>query len=745
MRENVDSWTEGAATADGDGSIHLREYLRILVRRRTVILTCVAAVVLVTAALVLFATPLYQATATVQIERQGPDVLTFRDVLSVDSAGYHDYYQTQFRILQSRAVLRKAVDRLDLPNHPDFTRKKRSPLARILAAIRGGGPADSDSERATDVLSAGLSVRPIPKSHLVRVSFVHSDPHVARDVANAVVEAYRQFHLDARYTTTAQASEFLTQQVAKLQEEIAEKERRFQRYRAERGMVGGEGHDPDITAQSLAELNRQHSLADARLALAEARYESLLDADPDSIEAVMSSPLISRLRQSHAELERGARQMAERFGPEWPDRVRLELETGQAAARLELETERILRQVRQAAEADRNAARAEVRALGRRVSERKAEVQNAKAEAVEYASLQDEIEAKRKFLNELVGRQSETAVSDRLRGTRTSNVRVVDPARSPEAPIRPRKAFSLLLATVLGLLAGIGAAVLVEYLDYTVKDDAQIERLTRLPVLGRITLFRSLQPPAPGAVPDSRDIDLGSHLDPRSGFAESFKNLRTSILMSSPDRAPRRIVVTSAEPGDGKSTVSTNLAIALAHDGRRVLLVDADLRRPRLHRVMRVENVAGLSSILTGNAEIDECVHSTDIDNLRFLSSGPIPPTPSELIGSPSLDALLDRLSESYDHVILDSAPALLVADTVILAARADATMTVVRIGKTSRESLTLAVRRLQRARANVVGTVLNAVADEPGYYYGEGHADRKPSSRRSEKRLAAAGRSGSS
>jgi capsular exopolysaccharide synthesis family protein len=214
--------------------------------------------------------------------------------------------------------------------------------------------------------------------------------------------------------------------------------------------------------------------------------------------------------------------------------------------------------------------------------------------------------------------------------------------------------------------------------------------------------------------------DLASHHDSRSGFAEAFKNLRTSLLLASPDHPPRRVVVTSCEPGDGKSTVALNLGIVLTQMGRRVLLMDADLRRPRIQRVMESKNEVGLSSYLSGNATADRLISASEVPGLDVITSGPIPPNPSELLDSPRLTDLFDELEQRgrYDHIIVDSPPALLVADGIILSTKVDATIMVARAGATRRESFVQGVARLQRARARLVGTVLNALADRPRYYY---------------------------
>ena len=722
----------GPLRPDERDEIQLLEYWRVLVRRRVVVLACLAAVVLATVVYSFLATPEYLATATVQIERQGPDILTFKDVLSVDAAGYQDFYQTQYKILQSRAVLRLAVERIDLVNRPEYAGRTRSPASRVksrVAALFAAEEPDGDAQdggmsEAVEFLAGGLSIQPVRKSHLVRVSFLDRDPELASEIADAVVEAYQQFNLEARYSTTAQASEFLTKQVAELQAEITEKERRLQEYRVEKNILDVRDDTEGIASQALAALNGQHVAAKGRLALAEARFVAVRDSTADALPEVMKSPLIAQLRQQHAEIERRHSRMSERFRPDWPALRELAEALDTASDRLESETRTIAHQVRSVAEADYEKARAEVRFLARRLDEQKSEVQQIEQETVEYAGLKAEIETQRDFLDDLLNRQSQTEISDRLRDTQTSNIRLVDRAQPPERPLKPRKLKNLAGSLLVGLLFGVGMALLFDHLDYTVKNEQEIERLSGLSVLGRIPLFQPLKVVGEGdaaaGAPDP--VGLGSHLDPRSSFAEAFKTLRTSILLASADRPPRQIVVTSCEPGDGKSTVATNLAIALSQLGRRVLLLDADLRNPTVHKMMGISNRAGLANLLTGNAKLQELLRESDVPNLRTVTSGPIPPTPSELLGSPALQALLDRSGDEgeFDHIIIDCPPSLQVTDSVILATRTDATVFVVRAGKTSREALAQGASRLRQARAHVVGVVMNALHEEgAGYYYG--------------------------
>jgi len=712
--------------------LRLLDTWRVLVRRRPLVLACLAAVVGAVVLLTLVSTPLYRATATLQIQRHGPDILTHKDVLSVDPswADYQDFYQTQYKILQSRSVLRLAAERLDLVNRPEFGDRRKSPVARMVAWVRERvGPADDGADPADPpdpaigYLEAGLTIQPVRSSHLVKVSFTDRDAGLARDVANAIAAAYQEFSLRSRYSATAQASDFLTKQVAQVQAELGAKERELQQASADKAILALRDDTTDITSQALADLSAQYVAAKGRLALAEARLAAILGASPDALPEVLASPLILALKSKYADVERARSQLAERFRDDWPALRQVDEELRQARARLELETESIARQVREVATTDHTRARGEVFSLGRGVEEQKLEVQRVNRDAIEVASLKSEIETRRRFLDDLVNRQSETEVSDRLRDTQASNVHVVDPAETPRVPVSPRKRFNLLVGVLLGLLAGVGAAFLADHIDNTVKGEHDLERTADLPVFGHVPLFEPLRAVSAGSgskIGSQHPIGLASWLDPRSGFSEAFRNLRTSLLLASPDRPPRVIVVTSCEPGDGKSTVSVNLAIVLTQLGRRVLLVDADLRRPRLHRIFGVGNNAGLSSLMTGNATFEDVVQDCEMPGLALIPSGPLPPNPSELLQSASLQAMLDRSRDrgEWDHVILDSPPAVQVADSLILGARADATILVVRAAKTARESLVAGVARLRQAHVNVSGAVLNAVREKDGYYY---------------------------
>jgi capsular exopolysaccharide synthesis family protein len=441
---------------------------------------------------------------------------------------------------------------------------------------------------------------------------------------------------------------------------------------------------------------------------------------------VLHSDLISRLKQEYASYEVLYSEKSEIFKDDWPEMQALRSKLDQAGERLAIETASIARQVVLAAEAEYRRARNEVRNLDELVSEQQTAAQRLRRDAVEFTNLQSEVEKKRETLNGLITRQSQMAVSTRLKDldVTSSNIRVVDPARVPQAPFRPNKRLDLLLGLCVGLGFGVAMAFFLDYLDNTIASPADVERIVRLPVLavvprhgfevqkGSARRWKEAQ-----AVPES--VDLVSHLDRRAGASEAYRELRTSLLLSSPGRPPRRIMVTSALPEEGKSATAVNLAIVLAQMGRRVLLVDADLRRPRLHRVFGVDNARGLSTALSGLEESPRSlVVETPIEGLDLLPSGPVPPNPSELLNSALFSEMASRFLEArYDHVVFDSPPVLSVADPTILGSTVDASLIVARAGRTPRESLRQAVEKFSQAGIRLVGVIVNALDPEGGRY----------------------------
>ncbi|HEX6850972.1 MAG TPA: polysaccharide biosynthesis tyrosine autokinase [Candidatus Polarisedimenticolaceae bacterium] len=738
---------------------HLLEYWAVLRRRRWIVYLGVAVVGLASLVGSFLVTPLYRATATVQIERQSPDILTFQDIAKVDYsfAAYSDFYQTQYKILTSEAVSRRTVERARLAAHPDF-RPKGSPglLARLRSLLPTTGPkvASDPIDIAAARVRARLEVVPVRNSHLVQVSWVSDDPALAATVANAAAEAYIAFNLESGYTASDQASEFLVDQIGQLKKEIDVLERELQSYGESKRIVSVDDAS-NITMRALADVAERRTQARAVLAEKEAAWTAVRSTPDEALPETLRSDLIARLRQDRASLEAEIAQKGKTFKDDWPGMVTLRGKLEQTEARLASETAAIARSVRLNLEAEYRRARAEVENLDALLSRQEGDAQQLKRDAVEFTNLQGEARKKRDTLNALIARQNEMALSTRLQSldATSSNVKIVDRARAPLAPFRPNRLLNTLVGLLLGASLGIAAAFFLDYLDNTVASAAEVDRLVHLPVLATIPrhgdpssarVVSMRRTAAAGPVAPPGPVDLVVHRDRRAPVSEAYRELRTAILLSNAGRPPRRIVVTSALPEEGKSATAINLAIVLAQLSRRVVLVDTDLRRPRLHHAFDVDNARGMSTFLSGLEDDPKgLVRETAIEHLGIVPSGPIPPNPSELLNGERFAGFANALVDAgWEHVIFDSPPVLSVADPVILGHASDGVVLVARAHRTPRESLRLAVERFAQAGVKPFGVVLNDVDEHVhGYryyrYYGRSEADDDAASPPSERRSA--------
>ena len=715
--------------------INLLEYWNVLVRRRWVVFTAV--VVLATTVTIgsFLVPPTYRAVCTLQIERDQPNVLQFQQVQPVgyDYLSYTDFYQTQYRLLSSRNVARKAMQSLDLRNDPvvsrSVARSGRKGLVRTLVSfIRKSPledlPQDPDKPYIQFILR-GLDITPLKNTHLVEISFVSVDPELASRVANAVANSYIEFSQSARYDTTAQASEFIATQTVELKKQISDLEAKLNEYGKEKQIIGLDDKE-NITNQKLAQLNQDVLNAQVETSRKEARYRELANTAPESIPEVTQSNLIQQLRQKTAELERQHSQKSKQFKADWPDMLRLKAEWDSARKTMAEESRKIYDNTLQTAQMEFNQAAAHERTVRAALDGQKTEAIRQKQYAVEYANLKATVDSKREILNKLVQRETETGSLSRLKGT-SGNIWVVDSAEIPDRIFRPNKRMNVLLSLLVGLGLGIGMAFFLEHLDNSIKSTADIEKFVQLPTLGTIPMVVSESVPGVAAAtrrlrrePVSPAVDLATLRDPSSRTSEAYKTLRTSLLLSTADAPPRVIVITSSEPQEGKTVTTLNTAITLTQSGRKVLLIDGDMRRPRIHKALGAANAGGLSNYLSGNADLDDIVQDTEIPNLFLVSSGPIPPNPSELLASEHFDFLMETLKKSsrFDHVLIDSPPLLSVADPVIMASKAGAVILVVQCGRTARPAVIRGRQKLTQAKANILGVVLNDVDVHSGDYY---------------------------
>jgi len=707
-------------------AVDLRQTWHTLVKRRVaIIVTCVT--VLAAAILGSFLTrPIYRAVTTIQIERENPNILSFQEIQLIDT-NREDFYRTHLMLLQSRSLMRRVIEQARLAEEPEFA------------------PTDSDLDaetresRLVSRLLQKTKIDPIRRSRLFRIGVETQDPQLSADIANTISQAYIEMSVEARFEATQGATAFLSAQIESLRKEIQEKRQALQAY-AEQNEIVSLDDQQNITVQRLTGLNSELTKTQVERMERESSYAALKqilerrENDGEGgidllgvahIPAVANNHLIQTLLASKATLETRYIELGQRFQEDWPEMIRLRQRTGELARQIRSEQRRIVAGVVRAAEADYRASLGRERLLRQQLDEQKESVSEMNRSAITYNNLKAEVDNKSTLLDSLMKRKNETDVSARLKGLGSSNVRVVDPAEPPFAPSRPNKKVNAVIGLVFGLALGIGVAFFLEFLDNTIKSVEDIERYTGLPSFGVIPMIAAEDNER--ALGDGREKDdsigsisdsLVTLADARSAVSEAYRTLRTSVLLSTPGHPPRSLLVTSSQAGEGKTTTVVNTAIALAQAGKQVLLIDADLRRPRCHKLLGLHNKSGLSTFLAGSSQLKSLVQVTPVRNLFVLTSGPIPPNPSELLGSERMAQLLRIVPPGINHILLDSPPVLSVTDPMLCATLVDGVMLVVRSGKTPWQLLKRSQRRIRDVNARVLGVVLNSVEARNADYY---------------------------
>lgn len=720
----------------GDG-IHLVDYLRVLYKQRWIAITAFVLVVLSTAVVTFTMTPVYEATVQILIENEDPNVVSFQEVLE-QTQRTNEYYQTQYRILESRALARRTLDSLKLWAHPQFSRaaaERQKEGSWSLAAIvsapieavsgwlnqwlapapareRPGADETAAQSETIDRFLSNLTVSPVRNSRLVDVKFRSPDPQLAANVANSLARNYIEQNLETRLQSSKEATEWLAQQLADQRRQVEASERALQEYRERNDAVSLEDRQ-NIVVQKLADLNAAVTRARTERIQKEAAYNQIRAvqnnrAALDTLPAVVSNTFIQSQKAELAELQRQQAQMSERLGPKHPDMLKLAQAIQTAQARIDTEIAKIVESLRN----DYQQALAQERELTAALDQQKREALDLNRKGIEYGVLVRDAAANRQVFESLMQRMKETGVSSELR---TSNIRIVDEAEVPRSPVRPRRGLNLLLSLVVGSMLAVGLAFFFEYLDNRIKNPDEIKQHLGLPFLG---LIPDLQANARGAkggdVPVAPLINNGV----APNFVESFRTLRTNLLFSSASEGSRSVVVTSTGPGEGKSLVASNLAVALAMAGERVLLLDADMRKPRAHEIFGKPQVPGLSNVLVGTAKASESVHRTDLPTLWVMPSGEHPPNPPELLGSKRCKEFLASLGDHFDWIIIDTPPVMAVSDASVVAHRATGVLFVVGAEMTARGAAQRAVEQLEQAKAKFVGALLNRVDVERNAYY---------------------------
>lgn len=692
-------------------TIDLAEYWRMAVKHRWVVLGAFIACLLGSLAITLLMTPIYSAKTILQIDRESARVLNVDDVQPRDSQIFgEEFFQTQYGLLRSRSLAERVVDSLGLAASDAFLEQMGT-----APPARGNRTAAEHSklrrETVIRLVMANFSVAPIRGSRLVELRFDSPIPALSARVANAYAENFIQANLDRRFESSSFAREFLEEQIAQTKAKLEETERALVEYATVQGIVNlsergpdGSGQTQSLAGTNLSALNA--SLAEARAAriAAEQRWRQARSAPLMTQQEILQNPAIQRLTEQRAQLDAQYQQQTRVYRDDWPSQVQLRSQIDELDAQITQIAQGILGSIQgQYVVAANNE-----RALQAQVDRLTDEVQDLRNRSVEYNILQREVDTTRTLYDALLERYKEVGVTGTIA---SNNISIVDQAQVPATPSKPNLLVNLVLAALLGLGLGALAAFVLEALDETLASPEDAEVKLGLPILGVIPLLERGQTP--------RD----ALQDIRSPFSEAYYSLRTTLQFSTPDGVPASILVTSSRPAEGKSTTAYAVALNLARIGKRVVLIDGDLRNPSMHRIADVENAAGMSNLLAGAAPVSQVVQLTPEPNLGIVTSGPLPPNPAELWGSDRLRGILADLHNEVDHVIIDGPPVLGFADAPLLASAVDGTIFVLESRGTRRAQAKGALRRLTMGRGRLLGGVLTKFNTKTTLYGGYDYA----------------------
>ena len=695
---------------------HLYDYLLILRKQKWLILSFLVAVVTIVSIATFRMKPVYVASAKIEIDRENTNIVPFQGVDSYDlMLDLDTYIETQSRILTSETMALLTIRNLSLAGNPEFSGNDSS------EAIAAGSLENRILPPEIGAFLGSLTVRRIPNTRLMEVSFESTDPGMAALILNAHLKNYIEENYKSRYEATAKASAWLQEELIELSEKVRKSE--DARIQYERNyQIWTVDDKNNVSTQRLSDLNRQLTDAESDSLKKQALYEFAKTGDVDAVPQLRDNGALQEMQRRRADLAVQYTDLVNQYGPNYPKVQRLQLQMKEVDDQMARERKGILAQL----ESEYREAKQHEDLLNHALDQQKSEVNAMSEKMIQYNILKREAEANKALYDSLQTKLKEAQISS---GLKSSNIWIVDPAMIPTTPSRPAKTRNIALAFLVGLVGGIGFALLREYLDNTVKTPDDVETLARLPSLAVVPAFgqgakeakrNGYFGMASGNGHDKRIELVAQHL-PKSQMSEAFRALRTALLLSQPDHPPQAILVTSALPREGKTTAAANLAVTLAQLGDRTILVDADLRKPGVARLLNLGSgkYAGLSSYLAGVSSLDlVTVPHPTIPNLAAIPTGPLPPNPADLLSSNRLSDAITELRKSFKFIVIDSPPIMAATDAVILSVQADGVLLVVRSGETPKEAFTRTRDLLVSVKCHLLGVVLNAVNHNARDYY---------------------------
>lgn len=700
-----------------EDEIDLRDLLDVIIRRKAVILACLLLCFSAVALYTFNVTPQFKANAVLRVSAQSEKLTQFEGI-EATGAKTMEFQQTQVRLLQSEQLAARVIERMDLVNNPHFNAKAapasgeaqaQGLVETLVSFVRPDESSDTlsllnEENQNRIVVDQSLSrfqgrfqVSPIRNSELIEVSFSSTSPALAAEVTNTSMDEFINMHMDSKLKASHEAGRFLAKQIEGAQIKLEQSEIELQAFAKKIGIVS---LDPksNLIMRQLEELNDALAKARALRVSKEARYQqSVVEGSANHFQMI-ENQLIQNLKNNHASLLAEYKQLSATFKPMYPKMVQLKAQMDDIEASIYEEKQAILDSIKN----DYDTAVKTEEYLAERTEEQKLRAMDLEEKATQYKIYQRGVETNKSIYQSLLQRSKEIEATV---GASVTNIEVIDTARAPLFPFKPRVRINLALGFILGLMGGVGVAFLFEFFDNTIKNPDEMTDRFGIPVLGIIPFDKSVED-------DPKLMALKSFNEPRSPVAEAFRTTMTSVRLSVADSPPKTLLITSILPGAGKTTLSSNSCFSYLEDDERCLLIDVDLRKPSLHRVFKDGlRGKGLSSVLSGMATLSEVITQTDYPGLDFISSGPLPPNPAELLSSKRMRQLLQLVSRNYDRIILDGPPYQGFAEILVLSNMVDGVILVSVEGNTPREG----VKHFKRAVTNVGGRILGAIVNKTG------------------------------
>jgi len=708
--------------------IHLRDYLEVLLRRKWLIISVLLLTFVTTLILTLSQPKLYESYATLEIAQSDQNVTNFQELSETTPRWMsEEYFETQVQLITSRALLERVVDRMNLEEHPViqelfFAETEPGPITRleqgIKAMIKSLLPRDEKAtplvddaflsedyllrQSLTDYLMGGLEVSSDGTSMLMTVGFLSEDPMLSRDVVNAVCQEFINWRMEQRLGASATAQTFLMKQIDRAKINLEHAEEQMNRFAKTAGIVSMDTNLNGVYRE-LEGLNGLLADAESELIQREAVYKQALADGPANMPQVMSSPMIAELKAEYARLASEHDQLSVTFQPEYPAVKTLKARMDSVAQRITAEEQKIFQSIKN----EFMAAKQRVNTMRSRVEHQKQLALELNERATQYKIMAREVETNKSIYESLLHRSREI---ESMVGVASSNITVVGPADLSLLPAKPNVRRNLLLAIVVGLMAGVGLAFLLEYFNDTVTNPEEISDRFQIPILGAVPVAKAADHP----------VEKMFLHDPRAPMSEAMRTTRVSLQLSSSGPKARSFLITSTKPGEGKTTLAANLALTFAGAGEKVVVVDADLRKPRIHKIFSkngFNGAPGLSSFLAGVTR-KGVICRNGVENLHFIPAGPIPPNPVELLASKRFAKLMRYLEKRFDRVIVDAPPHQGFADVLVLAQNVGGVVLATGMGEAKRDELRHFKKSMLNVRATILGCIINKVDMTRRYGY---------------------------